>query len=267
MCLILFAWKIHEGFPLVLAANRDEFYERPTAPADFWDEAPHVLAGRDLKEGGTWLGITRKGRLAALTNYRDPTTLKKDAPTRGRLVSDYLLGDETPQAYLDRVASAASRYNGFSLIVGDPAELLYFSNRGEQIRLSPGTYGLSNRLLDTPWPKVERGKMALSGVLKRKGVPSEEALFALLADRSRPPDESLPETGVGLDRERLLAPLFIESPDYGTRSSTVLTLDSHGDVTFVERAFNGAGETWMTSTFNFRIGHEQSVEPVGPDPR
>ena len=225
MCLILFAWKIHEGFPLVLAANRDEFYERPTAPADFWDEAPHVLAGRDLKEGGTWLGITRKGRLAALTNYRDPTTLKKDAPTRGRLVSDYLLGDETPRAYLDRVASAAARYNGFSLIVGGPAELLYFSNRGEQIRLSPGTYGLSNRLLDTPWPKVERGKMALSGVLKRKGVPSEEALFALLADRSRPPDESLPETGVGagpgkapctaLYRESGLRNPFFDGPHAG----------------------------------------------------
>ena len=254
MCLILFAWKIKEGFPLILAANRDEFYERPTAPADFWDEAPDVLAGRDLKGGGSWFGITRKGKLAALTNYRDPATLKKDAPSRGRLVSDYLLGDERPEEYLDRVASAAKRYNGFSLVVGDQTELLYFSNRGEQLRLPPGIYGLSNRLLDTPWPKVERGKLALAKILERKGAPSEGALFALLADRSRPPDPTLPETGVGLERERMLSPLFIESPDYGTRSSTVLTMDSRGDMTFVERAFHGGGEPWMTSRFSFRIG-------------
>lgn len=253
MCLILFAWKVHEGFPLVLAANRDEFYERPTAPADFWEEAPDLLAGRDLKAGGTWLGITRKGRLAALTNFRDPATVKKDAPSRGHLIREYVLGDETPETYLGQVAPAASCYNGFNLIVGDPSGLFYFSNRGEQRRLLPGIYGLSNRLLDTPWPKVERGKGAFQKIMEKNGTPSTEELFALLADRSRPPDDSLPDTGVGLEWERTLSPLFIESPVYGTRSSTVLTLDGTGEVTFAERVFNGGSEPRMTSRFQFRI--------------
>jgi uncharacterized protein with NRDE domain len=253
MCLILFAWKMHRGFPLVLAANRDEFYERPTAPADFWDEAPDLLAGRDLRGGGTWLGITRKGRLAALTNYRDPATMRKNAPSRGHLVSRYLLGNETPEAYLRQVAADASRYNGFSLIVGDPSELFCFSNRGEFLCLAPGIYGLSNRLLDTPWPKVELGKKALSKAMEEKREPMVETLLALLADRSRPPDDRLPETGVGMERERVLSPLFIESPAYGTRSSTVLMMDRRGGVTFVERSFSGGSDPWMTSRFSFRI--------------
>ena len=150
MCLILFAWKMQQNFPLVLAANRDEFYERPSAPADFWDDAPDLLAGRDLRDGGTWLGITRGGRVAALTNYRDPASLKTEAPSRGMLVSDYLRGRENPGAYLGRIAPEADRFNGFNLLVGDPDELFCFSNRGARERLQPGIYGLSNHLLDTP---------------------------------------------------------------------------------------------------------------------
>ena len=253
MCLILFAWKMHENFPLILTANRDEFYARPTAPAAFWEDAPGLLAGRDLREGGTWLGITRKGSLAALTNYRDPATLKDGAPSRGKLVSDFLRGRRTPKAYLHWLSPRAARYNGFGLLVGNPDELYYFSNRGTPICLLPGIHGMSNHLLDTPWPKVERGKQALGGLLEREKAPSPEALLDLLADRSRPPDDRLPVTGVGLEWERVLSPLFIESPLYGTRSSTVLIIDRKGRTTFVERVFKSEPDPWMTSRFDFRI--------------
>jgi uncharacterized protein with NRDE domain len=252
MCLILFAWKMHENYPLVLAANRDEFYDRPSAPAAFWEDAPDLLAGRDLRDRGTWLGITRGGRVAALTNYRDPASLKIGAPSRGMLVGDYLRGREIPEAYLHRIAPGADRFNGFNLLVGDTEDLFCFSNRGARERLDPGIYGLSNALLDTPWAKVERGKTALSALLKEKMDPSPEALFALLTDRTRPPDDRLPDTGVGLAWERILSPLFIESPVYGTRSSTVLLIDRRGGVTFVERVFNGAAEP-RTARFIFCI--------------
>jgi uncharacterized protein with NRDE domain len=252
MCLILFAWKMDENFQLVLAANRDEFYERPSVPAAFWEDAPDLLAGRELREGGTWLGITTKGRLAALTNYRDPVSLKVGVPSRGRLVSDYLRGREIPEAYLRRIAPDADRFNGFNLLVGDPGSLFCYSNRGARERLGPGIYGLSNRLLDTPWPKVERGKTALSALLEEKKGLSPERLFALLADRTRPPDNRLPDTGVGLAWERVLSPLFIESPVYGTRSSTVLLIDQRGEVTFAERVFNGGGDP-RTTGFTFCI--------------
>ncbi|MCX5839439.1 MAG: NRDE family protein [Deltaproteobacteria bacterium] len=252
MCLILFAWKMHENFPLVLAANRDEFYERPSAAAAFWEDAPDLLAGRDLREGGTWLGITRAGRFAALTNYRDPESLKIGAPSRGGLTSNYLRGRDIPEAYLNRIRHDADRFNGFSLLVGDPAGLFYFSNRGALQRLKPGIYGLSNRLLDTPWPKVERGKTALLALLKQKKDLLPEALFALLTNRTRPPDDRLPDTGVGLTWERILSPLFIESPVYGTRSSTVLLIDRRGSVTFAERVFNGAADP-QTVRFTFCV--------------
>jgi len=253
MCLILFAWKIHQNFPLVLAANRDEFYERPSAPAAFWEDAPNLLAGRDLREGGTWLGITRSGRIAALTNYRDPASLKTTAPSRGRLVTDYLLGRETPPDYLDRIQDDSNLFNGFSLLVGDTEELFCFSNRGATQRLIPGIYGLSNRLLDTPWPKIEKGKISPQTILKEKECLPLEALFSLLEDRTRPPDDRLPDTGVGLEWERILSPLFIESAVYGTRSSTVLLIDQEGCVTFAERIFNGAADPRMTAHFAFRI--------------
>jgi uncharacterized protein with NRDE domain len=253
MCLILFAWKAHAAYPLILAANRDEFYERPSAPAAFWPDTPGLLAGRDLKAGGTWLGVTRSGRLAAITNYRDPASLKQGAPSRGELVSDYLLGQESPGEYLRRLAPRAGRYNGFSLLVGDRSELFYYSNRGEAVRPAPGIHGLSNHLLDTPWPKVERGKQALERLLVGEQNPSPEALIGILASRSKPPDNWLPDTGVGLEWERILSPLFIESPTYGTRCSTALLVDRQGAVTFVERVFDGGSESRWTSRFDFRI--------------
>jgi uncharacterized protein with NRDE domain len=253
MCLLLFAWEVHPYYRLILAANRDEFYERPSASADFWEDAPDILAGRDLKDRGTWLGITRSGRIAALTNYRDPASVKKEAPSRGGLVSAYLLGKEKAETYLNRIAAETSLYNGFSLLVGGLSGVFYFSNRGMQTRLAPGIYGLSNSLLDVSWPKVVLGKKKLGDLLYQKVRPTCEAIFRLLSDRSTPSDDQLPETGVGLEWERILSPIFVQSPFYGTRSSTVLLVDRKGKTTFSERVFDERGMPWMTTCFSFLI--------------
>jgi uncharacterized protein with NRDE domain len=240
MCLILLAHGVHPDNPLVLAANRDEFYARPTAPAAFWDDAPHVLAGRDLTAGGTWLGVTRSGRWAALTNYRDPPTPQPGRPSRGALVGDFLRGDATPADYLAAVAADAARYDGFNLLVGDLTGAHYFGNRlpGDAAprRLEPGLYGLSNHLLDTAWPKVERGRRLLGDLLDA-GAPTPEALLDILYDTEIAPAHALPDTGVGADRERVLSASFIATPTYGTRASTALIVDRARNATFVERTF------------------------------
>ncbi len=245
MCLILFAWRNHPRYDLIVAANRDEFHERPTAAAEPWEEAPHVLAGRDLRSGGTWLGISTSGRFAAVTNYRDPASLKTDAPSRGGLASEFLLGAEPPGAYLDRIAPSADRYNGFSLLVGDRDSLHYYSNRGGTLELKTGIYGLSNRLLDTDWEKVTGGKKDFAGALAGK-EPDVEDIFRVLADRRPAPDDRLPDTGVGTEWERLLSSRFIASPQYGTRSSTVVLVDGNGRIRFIERSFDAQAKPWMT---------------------
>lgn len=235
MCLIVLAYRQHPRYRLIVAANRDEYYRRPAAPAHFWPERPDVLAGRDLEQLGTWMGITRTGRFAALTNYRDPSAVKPGTRSRGRLVSDYLCGQEPPQAYLCRVAAESDSYNGFNLLVGDWETLFYFSSRtGRVEEVSPGIHGLSNHLLDTPWPKVVRAKSQLAGLLG-SGDISPEGLFDILRDTELFPDGQLPDTGVGLEWERLLAPVFIVSPDYGTRANTVLLQEAGGKVAFFER--------------------------------
>ena len=235
MCLILIAYRARPDYELLVAANRDEFHDRPTAPLAFWDDAPEVLAGRDLKEGGTWLGITRAGRFAALTNYRDPRSVRPDAPSRGHLVSDYLRGGEPARGYLDRLMPRADAYNGFNLLLGDETGLYYYSNRAGGFQaLAPGVYGLSNHLLDTPWPKLERGRRALRRVLDHGSDPTPDALLHLLMDRTPAPDAELPDTGVPLEWERWLSPIFITAPNYGTRSSTVLMADSAGRTCLVE---------------------------------
>lgn len=236
MCLILLAWCAHPDYPLVVAANRDEFFARPTEPAGFWPEAPQVLAGRDLKAGGTWLGVSLNGRFAALTNYRDPARIKTGAPSRGELVSRFLKGLQSPTAYIEELESCAGRYNGFNLVFGDPGGLWCFSNCGDgERKLAPGVYGLSNHLLDTPWPKVARGKSALNAALR--ALPNEVPLLALLRDDNIAPDEALPRTGVSLEWERLLSAAFVRSPGYGTRSATVLLMDAAGNVRFIEQGF------------------------------
>ncbi|HKK00591.1 MAG TPA: NRDE family protein [Desulfuromonadales bacterium] len=242
MCLILFAYEAHPDYRLVLLANRDEFYARPTAPADFWPEVPALLAGRDLEAGGTWMGINHNGRLAAVTNYRDPGETG-NGPSRGRLTRDFLSAAAMPQAFLAGLDPPAETYRGFNLLLGDGGNLFYTSNRdqGGLRSLSAGIYGLSNHLLDTPWPKVERGKAALSEALNRQPTPDENELLAILSDRTVAADDQLPDTGVGLAWERVLAPAYIVSPNYGTRSSSLLLIDECGHVMFVERTFADQG--------------------------
>lgn len=229
MCLILIAWQIHPDYPLVVAANRDEFFARPTAPAAFWPDAPHILAGRDLQAGGSWLGITRQGRFAALTNFRDPAMQRQDAASRGQLVAGFLRCETPPEDYLAGIDGY--RYNGYNLLVGDEHGLYWTSNvTDERRRLPPGIYGLANHLLDTPWPKVGAGKTALCRALA--ALPDETPLLALLRDDRVHPDPLLPATGVPLAWERLLSAAFVRSPDYGTRCSTLITRRQDGWTSF-----------------------------------
>ena len=243
MCLILLAWRVHPDYPLVVAANRDEFFARPTAPAGFWADAPEIFAGRDLEAGGTWLGATRRGRFAALTNYRDPARIRRGTPSRGELVAAFLQGEAAPADYVARLRPRAGDYNGFNLLVGDGRDMHYFSNVAEESGhigpLAPNVYGLSNHLLDTPWPKVARGKSALTAALD--ALPEAEPLFELLRDDHQAADEELPRTGVSLEWERLLSAAFIRSPAYGTRSSTVVLRDTAGNTTFIEQTWDRDG--------------------------
>jgi len=251
MCTLLLADRVHPKYPLILAANRDEFYHRPTAPAAFWEDAPQLFAGRDLVHGGTWLGVTDGGRIAALTNYRQPHFVLPHPLSRGRLVSDFLVGQAVADEYLQRVRAMGAAYLGFNLLARDRAGFHYYSNRdGDTQKLAPGIYGMSNHLLDTPWPKVVRGKEALSRAIAGDEVEVED-LFALLADRSKASDEELPDTGVGVERERMLSSIFIESEYYGTRSSTVLLVDRDGQALFVERNFDGGSPRESTVSFDW----------------
>jgi len=251
MCLILIAHQAHPGYPLVVGANRDEFYARPTAPAGFWSDAPDVLAGRDLQASGTWLGITRGLRFAAVTNFRDMRSVRPRTRSRGELTSDFLRGDSPAERYLADVSRRADEYNGFNLFVADATGLFYFSNRdGEVRRLAPGVYGLSNHLLDTPWPKVSELKPKFRAVIHEPLAP--EAIRAILADRSVAQDDALPDTGVGLERERLLSAAFVVSEAYGTRSTTALSVGADRTVRFDEWSFGPAGKPIGQSAFTFR---------------
>jgi len=252
MCLLTFRYHPGSAFPLVFAGNRDEFYDRPTAPATFWEEAPHVLAGRDRKAGGTWMGVTRRGYWGVVTNVREPDAYRSDARSRGGLVAEYLREEPAPAEYLQSVAEAADRYNGFNLLLGTPRSLHYYSTRADGPRpVAPGLHGLSNDRLDTPWPKVQRATRALERQLVT-GDPSPEALLALLDDRRPAPDEALPDTGMSRERERMLSPIFIEGEEYGTRASTALLVGREGTVTFVERTFDRDGPK-ETRSFSFEI--------------
>jgi len=256
---------MHPKYRMVLAANRDEYYNRPTAPAAFDDDSSDVLGGRDLKHHGMWCGINRFGRFAAITNYRDPGPDITGAPSRGFLVRDFLTGKESPKSYLEHVKSIGHQFNGYNLLVGDRSELYYYSNRGNAVeKLKPGTYGLSNHLIDTPWPKITKGKSDLEKLLNDKEDIDPEDIFALLKDGSSPPDSMLPDTGVDLEWERILSPLFIASDFYGTRSSSIIFIERKGGITFLERTFisdGGVSKEEKTRKFTFpmsaaRILHE-----------
>ncbi len=227
--------------PLVVAANRDEWRDRPTQPAHWWPEHPDLLAGRDLRAGGTWMGVTRAGRFAAVTNFRDPGDKRSTARSRGNLVTEYLSGGESPRAFLAALVARAGEYNGFNLIVGDRASLWYFGSREAEARaIEPGIHGLSNHLLDEPWPKVVRARTAMQQALREPDpVPR---LFSALADPAGASDGELPDTGVGIAWERRLASPLIIGADYGTRSSTVLTATDEGALRFEERTLAADGD-------------------------
>jgi len=236
MCLILLAWRAREDYPLVLAANRDEFYRRPSAPAQFWDDEPGVLGGRDLEKGGTWLAVSRSGRLAAVTNYRDGRGRRAAPRSRGELVASFVAGTDAPDRYVAGLAASAADYDGFNLLVGSLWDgIAYYSNRGgAPHQLQPGVHGLSNHLLNSPWPKVERGKAGLLDLLAAPAGELVPALFSLLEDQTPAPDDLLPDTGVGHAWERVLSTAFIRSADYGTRCTTVILADAAGQVRFIE---------------------------------
>lgn len=278
MCLILVAWQSHPDYALVVAANRDEFYARPAAPVHWWDDAPHVLAGRDraevIGEPGTWMGITADGRFGALTNYRAPSEKRTDARSRGELVAGFLRGSQSPGRYVADLSDgdaprSPNSYNGFNLLAGDLHDLWWYSNRapgGQPRRLKPGLYGLSNALLDTPWPKVRSRVGALAETLAADSGAahaSAEPYLQLLADTRQAADFELPETGVAPEWEKLLSSAFIRSPSYGTRASTVLRVRHDGRFDLSERSFDANGQIGEVSyRGQLNVAHDASRVPA-----
>lgn len=237
MCLILFAYHVHPEIPLIVAANRDEFYQRPTKAAHFWKDRPDILAGRDLEKMGTWMGISKNGRFAALTNYRNPHEETEGKRSRGELVVQYLTYNGNSEDYIKRLEKEKGDFPGYNILIGDVNKLYYYSNVNSQMKvIEPGIYGLSNHFLNTDWPKVKIGKKGLLKVLTKENEQIKEELFQLLDNSTPAPDELLPYTGVSLEWERMLSPLFIKSDHYGTRSSAVLFMREK-KTDFYERVF------------------------------
>lgn len=253
MCLINFQFQNHPNYKLIIAANRDEFYKRPTAPTQFWDDNPDILAGRDLVGMGTWLGITKYGRIAALTNYRDPNEDQHNKTSRGHIVKDFLESSMPAADFFTKLQNEKDTYAGFNFIAGTPEQLYYYSNIKDDVsHISQGIHGLSNEFLNSPWPKVVKGKERLAAYLRQNMIIKTDPLFDIISDVEEAPDERLPDTGVGLDFERKLSPLFIKTPEYGTRCSTVLLVDRNNRVAFVERRFY-KGEFDNESRFTFQL--------------
>lgn len=254
MCLLAFAIDSHPRYRLVLAANRDENFVRPTAAARFWDDDLRILAGRDLEAGGTWLGVSRSGRLAALTNYYGPDEYAVDKLSRGWLITDFLKSDLSPGGYLEHLRRTGDRYNGFGLVFGDSTGLNYYTNRGPSVRgLAAGVHGLSNHLLDTHWPKVSAVTAGLQKFIVNTDAIDPENLFILLSDRTRYPDQLLPDTGVGIERERSLSSIFVTLDEFGTRCSTVILIDRDNRMTFLERSFDAHQNIIETVEFHLDL--------------
>jgi uncharacterized protein with NRDE domain len=241
MCLIVFAYRVHPVYKLLVAANRDEFYGRSTALAHYWEDRPDILAGRDLEKMGTWMGVTTSGRFAALTNYRDPKEVTEGKRSRGELVADALKHKGNIKDYMQSLVKKKDLYPGYNLLAGDGTELYYYSNKGQELqKVEPGIYGVSNHLLNTEWPKVQKGKEGMSKIINGEQVELVERLLSLLQNADQAPDELLPHTGVSLEWERMLSPLFIKSGNYGTRSSTVMLM-SDKEIQYMERVFTKDG--------------------------
>ena len=247
MCLVVIAWRQHADYPLIVAGNRDEFHVRPTQEAHWWADQPDILGGRDLQAGGTWLGLSRGGRFATVTNFRDADLPSAKLRSRGHLVTEFLQGDLAPESYLDTIDGAA--YAGFNILVSDGETLGWYSNRGDGSRLlEPGIYGLSNALLDSPWHKVKRSKASLQDLLLRNRVNDSE-LLRLLDDRKKAPAESIDSGGIPFTKAHAISAPFIVLPDYGTRCSSIALLSSGGDWRFRERRFAADGRTTGESAF------------------
>jgi uncharacterized protein with NRDE domain len=267
MCLLVLAWKLHPRYRLILAGNRDEFHDRPAAPLSWWQDDPRILAGKDLKAGGTWLGVARSGRFGIVTNYRDLQAPVEGAPSRGLLVPRFLTGATSPKEFLDDLRGAAPRYSGFNLLVGGSRALYYFSNRGSNVpqALAPGVYGLSNHTLNTPWPKLARTRARFESALQDPEL-SAETLFGILADREPAADGDLPATGLPAEWERIVSAPFIVNERYGTRCSSVLLVERNGRTILQERRFDPGGVQTGTSRFEFTSTEVPEVWFEAEDP-
>ncbi|MEI6114026.1 MAG: NRDE family protein [Burkholderiales bacterium] len=265
MCLAIVALDALPDWPLVIVANRDEFHAREASEAAPWHDAPDVVAGRDLQAGGTWLGVTRQGRAALLTNYREPGLRNPLAPSRGRLVENYLRGDTTADEYAQAIAARTQEHNGFSLLLADEAGVWYASNRSDATgsRLPSGIVGLSNALLDTPWPKLVRSREAVGRHLGTQPTPDVDTLISIFRDSVPPPDHELPDTGLGVERERRLACPFILDPQYGTRCTSVILRHARGHTLFYEQ--NYATDGTPTGRNAWRVDPNAGIAriPVG----
>lgn len=235
MCLILLALRQHADFPLVVIANRDEYYARPSRDAHWWDDAD-IYAGRDLEAGGTWLGVNRRGRFAAVTNVREPGAMQAGKRSRGDLPRNFLVADDSAETYLQQLRESDQDYSGFNLLLGDARELWFYSNRERVVRrIEAGCYGVSNGQFDEPWPKLKSGRTELVAQMK-KSVEHKQ-LMDILTDHRIAADHELPSTGVELDIERLLSSRFIRSPSYGTRACSVVTFAQDGEIEFSEQNY------------------------------
>ncbi len=254
MCILFIAVKQHPQYPLIIAANRDEFYRRPTKPSGFWAGLDGVLAGKDEQAGGTWMGVSHSGKVAALTNIRAPQTLMENARSRGELVLDYLVENVADTAYLAHLRKSAEAYNGYNLLYGNWHDLKVYNNHTDTLEpLQSGFYGLSNADLNSPWPKINAGVQALEQHCQSQDELDCETLFQLLRDESKAEDHLLPSTGVPYQWEKQLSSIFINTPEYGTRSSTLLLVDRDAHVTWHERSYDEEATVTANKTYQFDI--------------
>ncbi|MFY0605702.1 MAG: NRDE family protein [Cyclobacteriaceae bacterium] len=252
MCLIAFAWDVHPKYKLIVSANRDEFYDRPTAQAGLWEDHPHILGGRDLEAKGTWMAVSANGKFAAVTNYRDLSNIRKDARSRGEIPTDYLNGQYSPMEFLQHLHNHSEDYNGFNIIVGNQQELLHYSNYERKINpIKPGVYGLSNALLDTPWPKVSLLKQKFRDSISEDFT--DEDLIQLMQDDQVAEDQILPDTGVSPELEKALSAICIRMEGYGTCCSTVITLDRMGKYALTEKTYPFGGRPDQIVRFSVDI--------------
>lgn len=252
MCLIAFAWDMHPKYKLILAANRDEFYNRPTAKAAFWEDPPHLLGGRDLKAGGTWMAITKDGRFAAVTNYRDLSNIKENAASRGEIPTDFVKSHQTPEQFIQSLHEHSEDYNGFNVLLSDLQQMGHYSNYERKANiLKPGIYGLSNAFLDTPWPKIQLAKQKFRSAISNSFDHQE--LLEVMMDKRIAVDEELPDTGIPKEMERSLSAMCIRMENYGTCCTTVMTVDRDGVVNFTEKSYPVGDRVENMEHFSFQI--------------